>query len=436
MLKRLLLAPIKSALAPLFIALSIFRKIKTAILKLVGGSRKAANAAAGATSTARETAETVTNERSESPTDQQDVHREQSPSEETRHTSVESEQAFLDADAEHQFSRFKTYYAAYTGYSFFVPILFIVSVGALEYISLGDLLVSSFQVALLPGIFAGIARVRKKVTWGIAFGFAVIFTLGSFVSFIGILPTFGVFVGESPGFDQPLLFLITLGQFGLLGGILRAGWKGRHAAFDPGSVDQAARATESTTPVDRTEPTSSSEPTSVNDQKVSASADTQSETDTVSTASSAPNGTVEPDTSVDATTATQATTETATATDSPPEDRESSETHPTEESSSGAAQSKDERDSPSLEARLSDLENDELTASEIRELGEDLQSEEVPDQAFTLLEHHATADDPEIRLAVCDVCVDIDDERADEILRGRRIDTDNRVMNAAIEGLS
>ncbi len=435
MLKRLLMAPIKSALAPLFIALSVFRKIKTAILKLVGGSRKAANAAAGATSTARETAEAAANDRSESPTHQQEVNREQPPLEETRHDSEEPEQALPDADVERQFGRFKTFYAAYTGYSFFIPILIVLSVGALEYISIGDLLVGSFQVALLPGLFAVVARVRRKVTWGIAFAFALIFTLGSFVSFIGILPTFGVFVGESPGFDQPLLFLITLGQFALLGGILRAGWKGRHAVFNPGSVDDVARAEESTASVDPTETTSSPEPRSVNDEKTTASTETPSATDTVSTAGSPSKGAVDPDTSVDETTAAQASTDTATATESPPEDEELSETDPSEERSSGADQPKNEREAASLEARLTDLENDDLTAAEIRELGDDLQSDGVPDQAFTLLERHAAADDAEIRLAVCEVCAEIDDERADEILRGRRIDTDDRVMNAAINGL-
>ncbi|WP_136686764.1 HEAT repeat domain-containing protein [Halorhabdus amylolytica] len=138
---------------------------------------------------------------------------------------------------------------------------------------------------------------------------------------------------------------------------------------------------------------------------------------------------------MDETTAAQASTDTATATESPPEDEELSETDPSEERSSGADQPKNEREAASLEARLTDLENDDLTAAEIRELGDDLQSDGVPDQAFTLLERHAAADDAEIRLAVCEVCAEIDDERADEILRGRRIDTDDRVMNAAINGL-
>lgn len=73
----------------------------------------------------------------------------------------------------------------------------------------------------------------------------------------------------------------------------------------------------------------------------------------------------------------------------------------------------------------------------VRELGDALAAAEpadgLPDEVVTALETCAEADDPEVRVAVCEACEAVETGATDEIVRGLRIDTNDRVATAAME---
>jgi len=83
----------------------------------------------------------------------------------------------------------------------------------------------------------------------------------------------------------------------------------------------------------------------------------------------------------------------------------------------------------------SELEEQAVTPEKLIELGETLAGGELPDDVATVLERHADADDPDVRLAVCRVCAESEGERASALLRRLRIDPDDRVANAAVNDL-
>lgn len=108
-----------------------------------------------------------------------------------------------------------------------------------------------------------------------------------------------------------------------------------------------------------------------------------------------------------------------------------------EVSSSGAPAPSDgdEKSEMSPETIVNELEEQAVTPEKIIKLGETLSGGELSDDVATILERHADADDPDIRLAVCRVCAELEDERASDLLRRLRIDPDTRVANVAINGL-
>jgi hypothetical protein len=81
-----------------------------------------------------------------------------------------------------------------------------------------------------------------------------------------------------------------------------------------------------------------------------------------------------------------------------------------------------------------DAEAQTVTPEKLIEMGETL-DDELPTNVATVLERHADSDDPDVRLAVCRVCAEIEDKRATDILKQLRIDTNNRVASAAVNGL-
>jgi hypothetical protein len=70
---------------------------------------------------------------------------------------------------------------------------------------------------------------------------------------------------------------------------------------------------------------------------------------------------------------------------------------------------------------------------DIRELGDRVDEEPVPDDVVTALETCAEADDPDIRVAVCDACAELPGDAVESILGRLRIDTNDRVATAAME---
>ena len=420
MLKRLIWGMIKSALSPIFITLSILRKIKFAILKLLGGSRKAANAAADATTTAKDAAE----QRSETST----AETKQSEAADTRTGGTGAQ-----TQAESQYRRFQNTLAGYVVYVALLPILIVLISGGLRFLSLSDVLTASLIAAALPAVLAGLARIRSKITWGMAFGITVLLTVGNALSFLGlgIGSTTGILMGQSPGFGRPLLYLLLLGEFAFLGFVLRTGWKGRHAVLNT----EAATETDLNRDADVTTPAEQSPPSaSVADTRPTTTDDPAPETSgTAADRTAAPKGDTTtqaagrsgtPDTA-------KPTAESEAGTTAVTENRE--EDIATEESAEPAGD--DEDSNTGLETALGELETDVIAPGDIHSLGAELPTDSVPDDAAAVLEEHADADDPDVRLAVCEVCAGIGEEWAEEILKRRRIDTDDRVVSTAIDGL-
>ncbi|WP_229111693.1 HEAT repeat domain-containing protein [Halapricum desulfuricans] len=413
MLRRLIMAPIKSALAPLFVVLSAFRTIKTAILKLIGGSRTAASAAASATSTASDVAknasETGSNTQESSPEPGSDSI-----------DSLPSETAtqLPDADAQAQFDRFGTLYAAYAGYVFVATILSLtVLTSATIYLSMGDIIRITLFATAPIAVVAVIARAQRKVTWMIAFGLTFLFLFGRILSLIDLAPL-GV-VTPSPGLDRPLLFLISLGEFAFLGSILGAGWKGRHTVLSTASDDHI-----------RPEHSASG-----GDSGTETSSSSHSPSDSVTTdgsienpAPEAPSSSKQTDASVSAESGAAGPTS-----EVEPIAQETGDASDSEVTDNGT---NTETESTGVEATLANVDTDDVDAETVRSIGSELPSDRIPDRVFDFLRRHADADDPDIRLAVAEICAELEDERTDEILRNRRIDPDNRVVNVAVSALN
>lgn len=417
MLKKLIWGMIKSALSPIFITLSVLRKIKFAILKLLGGSRKAANAAADATTTAKDAAE----QRAETST----AETKQSESVDTR-----TAEAGAQTQAESQYRRFQNTLAGYVIYVALLPILIMFISGSLRFLSLSEVLTVSLVAAALPTVLAGLARIRSKVTWGIAFGITLLLTVGNALSFLGlgIGSTTGVLMGQSPGFGRPLLYLLLLGEFAFLGLILKTGWKGRYAVLGTETATETNlnRGADVTTPAEQSSPSAS-----VTDTRSATTDEPAPETAADRTA--APKG----DTTTQATDRSETpntakpTAEAEAGTTAVTENKE--EDIATEESAEPTGD--DDDSNTGLETALGELETDVIAPEDIHSLGAELPTDGVPDDAAAVLEEHADADDPDVRLAVCEVCADIGEEWAEEILKRRRIDADDRVVSTAIDGL-
>ena len=429
MIRKLIWGMIKSALSPLFIALAVLRKTKNAILKIFGVSRKAATTAADATEKAKDAAETAAEKReTEGASDGQH-------SVDSQPTSRVGASAQL-ADVESQYQRFQNLLIGLVLYVALLPVVLGLVSGSLQFISIGDLLRASVFAAALPAVLAGLARVRSKYAWGITLGLSVLLAAGSVLQLVGFVYISSSPLGPTTGpvaANQPVVYIVAIGQILLLGAILWTGWKGRQAVYsDPGrssqptaantdetkapdqsdsSVDQQAPTATSSTETDHKEPTSggvSSNPTG----------DARDQSPTEATPSASPDAAVaEPKQGTETTTRgsrgieEDTTTEGSVATDG-------SEEHPTE-----------------INSIVEELDTDPVTPDKIRALGDELPTKDVPKEAITALRRYEDADDPDVRSAVCELCSSIEDEWADDILKNRRIDTNDQVATTAINAL-
>lgn len=89
-----------------------------------------------------------------------------------------------------------------------------------------------------------------------------------------------------------------------------------------------------------------------------------------------------------------------------------------------------------LQAALAAVDDPTTTSAAIRGLGAKLPADGLPEDAVAALERHADADDPDVRLAVGEVCATVEDERAEAILKRLRLDPDDRVVRVAVNGLT
>jgi len=430
MIRKLIWGMIKSALSPLFIALAVLRKTKNAILKIFGVSRKAATTAADATATAKDAAETAAEKRDTESTDERQRSVESQPTDPT-------ETSGQPADFESQYQRFQTLLVGLVLYMAVLPIALGVASGSLQFISTGELLRASVFAAALPAVLAGLARVRSKYAWGITLGLTALLALSSVLQAVGfayifssntLTPTTGRIAA-----NQPLIYIVTLGQIALLGAILRTGWKGRPAVYGEPSAPSQPTA-------------NSNEGTKTPDPKSSA-IDQQTTTDTTSAetnqqkpatggaSSTAANDASRAQSSTDAT--PQAASDTAVAepdqnieTTQEPGDTEEDATANESNSTDGSDNTPTE-----IHSAIEELDTGPVTPDKIRALGDKLPRKDVPEEAITAIQQYEAADDPDVRFAVCELCSSIEDEWADDILKNRRIDTNDQVATTAIDAL-
>jgi hypothetical protein len=89
-------------------------------------------------------------------------------------------------------------------------------------------------------------------------------------------------------------------------------------------------------------------------------------------------------------------------------------------------------DGPAVET-IADKAVSTQDPSDIRDLGDRVSEEPIPDAVVEALEACVTAEDPNVRVAVCEACAEIPGDEAESILTDLRIDTNDRVAEAAMD---
>jgi hypothetical protein len=452
MLRKLLWKLIKIPLSPLFTALWVFRKIKGAISTAIWGSKKAAGTAASASKTATAAASNATAREGDA------TGGEAATRERTRSARESTQASGHDAETERQYGRFERLLAAYAVYSFLLPFAFVLLwAPSVPYLSVGDVfgavLGEAFRTAIVPVLLAGIVRIRSKATWGIAFGVTALLFALQVLGLVGMAWLDSVApatVGLDRLFDDPLVFALTVVGIGILAGSLRAGWNGRGLVLDSGGVAPAPESAADPAGTAPDSPSATTREAQSADRNDGSSARSDPSPDAASTAdrrsgegTPSPSGTTERPTSTTAGTDSAAEPGDDTGGSSGSVPSATAARGPSAPSDETSASSDDEDAEPDrAESSDADIENalegvrqPEVAPDEVRELQETLPDDDLPENAARSLETLADRDDPEVRLAVCEVCATIDDERADAILKGCRIDTDDRVSDTAIEAL-
>ncbi|RJX44126.1 hypothetical protein DM826_03360 [Halonotius aquaticus] len=71
----------------------------------------------------------------------------------------------------------------------------------------------------------------------------------------------------------------------------------------------------------------------------------------------------------------------------------------------------------------------------MQRLGTALTEYPATDEVLAALDEWADSDDPEIRIAVCEACAEIEDSKSEDILQLLKIDRNDRVMRAATDAM-
>jgi len=304
---------------------------------------------------------------------------------------------------------------------------------AIEFDVAGDLPLVPMALSIgLPLAVGYWTRTETKAAWGVGMAFAAVML---------VLSLLGTAVGLSLGQQLDAAagggFTGILGLFGLLqaatlGAALYFGATGRAVALGGPAVavsSEAASAADADTdaPSDGTV-ASSAEPSETADTEPSPSAVDEDSATTAASASSGAAGSRESGTAAAGGTAADTTPDEGTA----PEET----VQPDGEVESEEPTPPDEEPPPALEL-LAERAASTADPAAVRELGDALATAEpddgLPDEAVAALETCAEADDPDVRVAVCDACAAVEVDAVDEIVRRLRIDTNDRVAAAAME---
>jgi hypothetical protein len=297
---------------------------------------------------------------------------------------------------------------------------------AIEFDVAGDLPLVPMALSIgLPLAVGYWTRTETKAAWGVGMAFAAVML---------VLSLLGTAVGLSLGQQLDAAagggFTGILGLFGLLqaatlGAALYFGATGRAVALGGPAVavsSEAAGAADADTdaPSDGAV-ASSAEPPETADTEPSPSAVDEDSATTAASASSGAAGSRESGTAAAEGTAADTTPDEGTA---------------PEETVQPDGEVESEEPTPALEL-LAERAVSTADPAVVRELGDALATAEpddgLPDEAVAALETCAEADDPDVRVAVCDACAAVEVDAVDEIVRRLRIDTNDRVAAAAME---
>jgi hypothetical protein len=354
--------------------------------------------------------------------------------------------ATVPADTLSKYQRFRQSLLAFAVLSVLSPLWLIVSADLLAYGFGGEFLIGMVIGSAIPAGLWYWTRQRSRLAWGVAMAYAVIQLL---LSLVGTSALAVAVPGGSAFGQRPVLALLQLASLAALGAVLYFGATGRDAVGQPAAVapeatGAAGGAGASTTASDTSSAAggTTQQSSSVSESTTSAGTASQSdESRTTSTASSA-------DDAPAAAAAASATSDdgtAATTTDTTDQTEPAAATADTTTEEAGAAATaadevlEDDEQVPEntdeIAPLLDDLRAEPAEPETVRELGETLSTTDPSAEVVETLDRCSRADDPEVRVAVCDVCADLDGPEPESILQRLRIDTNDRVATTAMDAL-
>jgi hypothetical protein len=433
MIGKLIRLLVKSALSPLFVALSAYRKAKYVVLKLVGGSKRAGSAAAGAADAAADTATSAADRRAtESTPESNDAARTAGPSSVEGRPSDATTTDPSSPDGHAGLAAFCLVLAA-------GQILF--RIDALAW-PVTDAFEQAWVFRITPITDALVwlwlqpsPQYFTLVGWGYG---AVLAGLGA-VSYLRLSATLRRGASAFFGANLVLFWVLVLfwEQYGgvgeffagtLLYTLLMLVGLGLFAGAEPSrTVDRRASAGAAGNP----DPAGTSSSAADGSEAAAVAEPTDA-----SASEPAADGSAAGADGADRSPTTAETDRESSTTETDRAGAASGDVDPASDTDAGPTNDGRAPVGVDTERVLADLRSGTATPEVVRSLGGRLPGGDLPDDAVAALERGADADDPEVRLAVCEVCATLEDDRARELLKRRRIDPDDRVANAAVEGLS
>jgi hypothetical protein len=337
------------------------------------------------------------------------------------------------------YGRFRKALYAYAGFG----ALFYVFLWAEFSAPIGALLVPLAVGLGVPVALGYWARTESRLAWGAGMAYAGLFLL---LSFAGVASLANLGPSATRAFNDLLgggvvmiLGALSLLQTGSLAAALYFGVTGRAVALgaatavpEPSTDGSETAGVEDSTrdgpPAEQSTGTASAQPMGTASERTETSPADAAGTGTEPTATdtgSAPTGTTDAGTT-DAEPTEASTMDAATDT---------GRTAAAATDAEAAAGSDDgaEGDTPPVVEGLAEEIAATRDPADIRDLGDRVDGDPVPDGVITALETCAEADDPDVRVAVCDACAEIPGDAVESILGRLRIDTNDRVATAAME---
>lgn len=401
----------------------------------------------------------------------------------------------VDGEADEAYRTFRQALFLYAGWVVADLVLWFTVISGRFGVQLGDLqagtlLLSVGLGAAVPAGLGALARRRTKAVWGVAFGLAA-FTLAT--SALGALGVhlFGPFGSNvelmTDLSETPLLGISRLVGIGILGRVTYYGWRGRAAvgvgveqdtsaaartgtpgaasaaaggaqsmsgATASGASDAAAAAptdeagagadgtggaTQSTADDGVAEGTPTASATEPSEDAPAAPADASAEAPAeAATASQSTAGAQSGDASGTPSRGTPADAPSAVDdVQSPGDDAVAASSGGASDDAAAASGDGEATGEPAdpVAAALADVDHADPDPDAVRALGDAVATAGLTDEAAAALSSLTEADDEAVRLAVCAVCRQLSDDRADDVLRRLRIDTSDEVSSAAIAAL-